>query len=188
MTITLGHAKARRASPNPGINVFLPRQSETAVKSASGQGLYFPNTVWPRASKPSASYREANCSTTQKQQKKNMDKMRSEYDDRTVIFNASMRTSDPTIISGTSVITHNFPSLKERTKTLSFFSVTSSWQSGEMTLLQTEQTRVQMRRKRGKTGGEEEVYSLDNKACYCSRKMAAQMITNMLPINYRLTR
>lgn len=45
-----------------------------------------------------------------------------------------------------------------------------------------------MRRKRGKTGGEEEVYSLDNDACSCSRKMAAQMITNMLSINYSLTR
>lgn len=114
--------------------------------------------------------------------------MRNEYDDRTVIYNTLVEISGPIIITDTSVITHNFPSLKERTKTLSFFSVTSSWQSGEMTLLQTEETGVQMRRKRGKTRGEEEAYSLDNDACSCSRKMAAQTITNMLPINYRLTR
>lgn len=56
------------------------------------------------------------------------------------------------LISDTSVVTHNFPSLKERTKTLSFFSVTSSWQSGDVTLLQTGETGVQMRRKRGKLG------------------------------------
>lgn len=33
------------------------------------------------------------------------------------------------------LMTHNFPSLNDRTKMLSFFTVTSSWQSGEMTLL-----------------------------------------------------
>lgn len=101
----------------------------------------------------------------------------------TVIYNTLMQISNPILVSDTSVVTHNFPSLKERTKTLSFFSVTSSWQSGEMTLLQTGETGVQMRRKRGKTGGEQEVYSLDNDACSCSRKTAAQMIKNMLPIN-----
>ena len=37
--------------------------------------------------------------------------------------------------SSTLSVTYNFPSLKERTKMLSFFTVTSSWQSGEMTLL-----------------------------------------------------
>ncbi len=44
-------------------------------------------------------------------------------------------------------MTHNFPSLKERTKMLSFFIVTSSWQSGEMTLLNKHrrQSRGQMR-------------------------------------------
>lgn len=43
-------------------------------------------------------------------------------------------------------MTHNFPSLKERTKMVSFFIVTSSWQSGEMTLLHRNKrcSRVQM--------------------------------------------
>lgn len=51
--------------------------------------------------------------------------------------------------------THNFPSLKERTKMLSFFMVASSWQSGLMTLLK-QVTAAQ---------GSDEVMS----ACLCER-------------------
>lgn len=129
-------------------------QSEIAVTKHQLRGLLGCTTVWLCASKPTGSYGEAKYSPTdfkphntriyshsrsvtfkRTSRGKNKDKMHNEHDDSTVIYNTLMQISTPIIDSDASVITHNFPSLKERTKTLSFFSVTSSWQSGEMTLL-----------------------------------------------------
>lgn len=60
----------------------------------------------------------------------------------------------------TLVMTHNFPSLNERTKMLSFFTVTSSWQSGEMTLLH--------RNKRQSRGQMRLVMRMRPRACVCA--------------------